>query len=282
MHNAIEARAHLRKCTGFAEACKMSDWGHVKMREYGRIGMRVGISIVPLLVAISLVAAIGEGLTGGEKALEESRRSSCLSNLKKCAQAIKIYTDDYEACLPSSAVAHSNPTESDVVTFLTAKDVWPPKHTTKPVSWAQIIYPYLQSPDSVFCPSDAPRSRISYWWKYAVDLAWRDNNMRRRQIGDYAYDSSQVVLYEHAGWHVGDAAGITNGVMINVAYLDTHVKTVVIRNGPTSYPAITDERSGLAGVRLGEPMYFNYDTTTITRCSGVANYVDPARYCDSF
>jgi hypothetical protein len=213
------------------------------------------------------------------------KTSACLSNLSRCASAVQMYMSDYEGTLPSSVLASTSPgtppTQAQVTSFLTAKgSPYPFRGTGRAVTWAQVLSRYVKRPSVVFCPSDTPRTRTSYWWKYSVDLAWR--NLGCKYEGQYPYPSSQVILYEHAGWHVGDAAGIKDGVKINVVNMDGRAAIITVRNGPTSYPPAFDERTGAAGTRLGEPMYYNYDNTTQTRHSGVADYVDPRIYSDSY
>jgi prepilin-type processing-associated H-X9-DG protein len=217
---------------------------------------------------------------------EQDRMVTCKLNIKRCVTAVMMYCNDYDDKLPSSVIAAdppgSSPTQAQVVDFLTGKGgALRPIGSTRALTWAQALDGYTDV-RSFCCPSDTPRSRVSYWWKYAADLAWRNSAIQARSLSDYNYAAIQVILYEHAGWHGGDAAGIKDGVKVNVAYIDGHVSTITVRNGPPGYPSASDERGGQAAIRLGEPMYFNYDYTTQTRHPGVADYIDPRRYTDSF
>lgn len=216
-----------------------------------------------------------------EAAKERDRATTCQNNLHQCAQALKIYIDDYEGTLPSSAIVASSPNQAQVISFLTGKgEPFPKPYGTSGPTWPQILEDWMRTTDIVFCPSDRARTRASYWWKYAIDLAWRDNTIHARKTGDYGYESDQIVFYEHAGWHTGDAAGIKNGVKINVAHLDSHVETITVVNGPTAYPPAADERTGAAGIRLGEPMYYNckVDGANPPIIHSPADFIDP-RYC---
>jgi hypothetical protein len=216
---------------------------------------------------------------------EQDKQAKCISNLRQCGIAMQMYWSDWDEALPSSVLAASSPgvppTQAQVVNFLTAKgSPYPFRGSGRAVTWAQVLSPYLRSPSAAFCPSDTPRTRTSYWWKYAIDLAWR--NLSLRYQGDYGYNTDDILLYEHTGWHTGDAAGAKDGVKINVVYMGGRAATVTIRNGPTSYPSASDERTGASAIRLGEPMYYNFDGDTGLRHPGVADYVDPRRYRDSF
>lgn len=237
------------------------------------------VDLVVLLVVLSVQTAVLYPLL--EKSKESSRSSTCQVNLEKYASALQIYCGDWDGYLPSSAIAsHSlTPTDAQVTRFLTGG---PRKasDTTTSVSLPDVLNGYFRYPDSIYCPSDLPHGKASYWMKYAIDLAWR--NLSIRKEGAYAYPSSQIIFYEHSGWHVGDAAGIKNGIQINVAYLDLHTATIVVKNGPASYPSKSDETSGASAIRLGAPMYYNYDNQTGTSHTGVADYIDPTRYSDAY
>ena len=240
--------------------------------------------VICVAATVAAQIAVVQPVIRGVK--EQDRLTTCKSNIKNCATAMAMYINDWDSKLPSSVLAAdppgSTPTQTQVINFLTAKgNPWPFKGSGKAVTWAQAMHSYV-TPSAVFCPSDTPRTRVSYWYKYAMDLAWRDPAIQARDAADYSYPATQVVFYEHTGLHTGDAGGIRDGVKINIAYMDTHIGTITVRNGPTGYPPSSDERNGAAGIRLGSPMYYNYDNTTHTRHPGVADYIDPTRYSDSF
>ncbi len=170
----------------------------------------------------------------------------------------------------------ASPTQAQVVEFLTGKGTFPQPPAAKRHTWPQILQDDLPNKSCVFCPSDANvRTRVSYWYKYANDLAWRDSTLRRRKASDYGYEHDQIAFYEHAGWHVGDAAGIKNGVKINVSYMDTHTATITVAHGPAGYTPAADERTG-ASARLGEPMYFDVRVND----PGPNTIHDPADFID--
>lgn len=243
---------------------------------------RRGFTLVELsLVIVVLAVQFAVLMPMVTKSKEDANKSTCQNNLKACANAYLMYITDWDGTLPSSGVANSNPDNAAVVKFLTAKgDPYPPETYGTGTTWPQILSFYLRDKSCIYCPSDTPQSRASYWWKYAADYAWR--NLGARYEGAYGYAQNCVLLYEHAGWHTGDAAGAKDGVMINVAYMNGHVSTVTIRNGPTSYPLAADERTGASAIRLGEPMYYNYNYDTSTYHPGVADYTNPVSYGDKF
>lgn len=212
-----------------------------------------------------------------EAAKENGRSTKCLNNLKQCAQAVRMYADDYDGTMPSSGVVAPSPTQPQVIKFLTGIGHLPHNYGTPAETWSEFLYDHMRSPDIIRCPSDRPRSRASYWYKYANDLAWRTSGLLRRKISDYGYDAQQIAFYEHAGWHSGDAAGVKNGVKINVSFVDTHVATITVVDGPTSSPPASDERTGASAIRLGLPMYYNcsVDTNGQSTEHSPGDFIDP-------
>lgn len=248
---------------------------------------RRGFTLIELAFSMALLAIIIAILMPVyERSKEEQRKSTCQNNLKECGVALQLYWNDWDAALPSSvlasAVPGNQPTGAETTSFLTALgENYPPRDGSRLVTWPQILYDHSRNKAKIlFCPMEDQHTRVSYWYKYAADLAWRNSNIRAQHEGDYAYNADQIIFYEHTGWHVGDSAGIKNGVMINVAYMDSHVGSIVVRNSRAAYPAKADERSGASAVQLGEPMYYNYSAQTNTYHPDVANYIDPRYYYD--
>lgn len=248
-------------------------------KKYGFTSVELAVIIMILIAQVAVLYPIIA------KAKEQDRQTTCQANMKECAVALLLYCNDYDATLPSSVIASATPgaqpTQSETINFLTAKGNPYPviSYGVRTKTWPQMLSANMLDNSCIYCPSDSPHTRVSYWYKYAVDLAWRNGFDKE---GEFAYNADQVIFYEHTGWHVGDAAGIKDGVKINVAYMDSHVGAIIVRNGPTAYPAAADERTGASAVRLGEPMYYNFNPDTNTRCTGTANYTDPRFYCDSF
>jgi len=222
--------------------------------------------------------------TGGH-----ASRDTCQSNLKLCAIAFQSYCADYNGMLPSSVlVSHSpkwNSKDFEVFSSVAgAVNPVPPRKRT----WPQLVHGYAKHKDIFFCPKDPTRrtvaARGSYWYKLAVDKAWYGDGCSKpcRRDVDFAFNADQMVLYERAGLHDRAYEGLRNGVRINVAFLDTHVKSVSLVN---SLPANGD-RWVTSPLGPGEPAYFNFDNKRPKDAGNpppedtAASYVDPGRYCD--
>lgn len=218
------------------------------------------------------------------RARETARKSTCQANMHQCGIAFQMYCQDYDETLPSSAVGAGNtPT-----IFITGSGTTAPMGSvTDKLSWGQIIYDYLQNKDALFCPSDSSSAgsytSLSYWWKTAANDAWLGVNSTTpcRRRGDFAYEADQIILYEHSGFHSGDAC-LKDGVMINVVFVDSHVKPVILtsttNSAATTYPTTADVTAPEAA---GEPMYYNYDATMGTALP-VGRNADATNYCDKF
>lgn len=252
---------------------------------------RHGFTVLECLIVVAILAGQWAILMPAiESAREKNRNTTCQNNLKDCGFAFCLYWNDYDSTLPSSVLASDNPkvtppTQQQVVSFMTSTGgKWPPRrYSTEPAkTWPRILRSHMRSANIIFCPSDIPDQRTSYWWKYSVDLAWRDESIEAKRESSYAFHADQIILYEHAGWHTGDAAGVKDGIKINVAFMDTHVASITVTNGPVNYPPASDECSGQSSARFGEPMYYNFDTVSNSGCSGPAAYIDPRKYCDKF
>jgi prepilin-type processing-associated H-X9-DG protein len=176
--------------------------------------------------------------------------------------------------------------KSDFLTFATVRGQLPP--SGRFVTLMQVLYPHMKIKDIIFCPSDPtdqknPKSTASYWWKVAIDKAWYgvDCPKECRKESDFGYNADQIAFYERNGWHVDQASGLRNGTRINVAYLDTHVRMVILRNATSGDPI------NCAANTNGEPMYFNFDNdqpkqtdANPPRTGNATRYVDPGRYSD--
>lgn len=210
-----------------------------------------------------------------------SRKAKCLNNLKQCAQALKMYADDYDGAMPSSYFVRESKqwNKRDSLYFCTKRGKIPSENSPRR-TWAEVLYDHMKSSDIVFCPKDEvdPESRnptTSYWYKVANDKAWYGVGCKKpcRNMTDYGYEADQLAFYERLGWHFGDTSGLKNGVKINVSYMDTHVETITIKNATSGDPI------NCAASSDGEPMYFNtrYDEKTgkSTKQKGPATYTDP-------
>jgi prepilin-type N-terminal cleavage/methylation domain-containing protein len=271
-----------------------------------------GFTLIELLVVIAIIAILAAILFPVfARAREAARKSTCQSNMKECAIALQTYWNDYDATLPCSVPASTqSTTSSDPFLYFSSRlGVVPPGIATDPcgcpVTWSQMLYNSMKSKDIMFCPSDSAdrtppagdagykdaKYTVSYWWKYAVDLAWNDPALKCQKEGDFGYNADQVIFYEHAGFHSGSAGGLKNDVQINVAYLDTHVKSISLVNSSQVATSTTLATSCRAG---GEPNYFNFDNNIAKKQAAngddasanpkganiAATYIDPRTYSD--
>lgn len=243
-----------------------------------------GFTLIELLVVIAIIAILAAILFPVfARAREAARKSTCQSNMKECALALQLYWNDYDACLPSSGIIATDGSDGSYERFASILGTIPPPRNAAATTWAEALYGHMKNKDIMFCPSDgsdhnSANSQVSYWFKWAIDKAWRDPSMKCQKEGDFAYNADQIVFYEHRGWHFGDTQGLKNGIQINVAYLDTHVRTVALQGATNDYFDSANPRAFPGKV---EPMYFNYDNTPDeTALPANRQFLDPRRYSD--
>jgi prepilin-type N-terminal cleavage/methylation domain-containing protein len=226
-----------------------------------------GFTLIELLVVIAIIAILAAILFPVfARAREAARKAKCLNNIKQCAQALKLYADDYDGTMPSSGINNATPNQTQIADFcakVSPQGTYPP--TGNPVirvSWCQYLYDHLKSQDVIFCPSDsvsapyATSSCTSYWYKYVNDWVW-SSTFKKQKIGDFGYESDQLAFFEYKGWHFGDQNGIKRGVQFNMAFMDTHVETIVLPedNSAPGTPVTNTSYTNMRG--LFEPFYFN-------------------------
>jgi len=216
------------------------------------------------------------------------RKSTCKTNLHELGIALATYCGDFDNKLPSSIlVNHSKKWNSgDFQKFATRIGHLPLAPTAKRQTYAEVIYDYIKNKDVLFCQSDPvdqndPNAPCSYYWKLAIDKSWYGEGCKKphRLIEkDFPYSADTIVLYERRGFHTGEDA-LKNDVQINVAFLDSHVSRVTLKNATSGDPA------NCAANAEGEPMYFNYNYEAdkgLPDDKTPAKWVDPAVYGDRF
>ena len=114
------------------------------------LGAMIAIPVVVFVVAVLFPIFARSGDGGG-------RRAKCLNNLKQCAQALKLYADDYNGQMPSSYFVRQSKqwSKTDSLYFCTRRGKTPSSMTSPRRTWAEALYNHLKSPDIVFCPSDS-------------------------------------------------------------------------------------------------------------------------------
>lgn len=245
------------------------------------------LDIAAPVIAVLVIAAVLYPIFLPKRCVTPARQSSCQNNLKEIGIALQLYWNDYDDCLPSSAlVRHSkNWSTKNFLAFAIKQGELPLPQGRSPQTWPEVLHDHMSNTDFMWCPAEQHKNRdhntrVSYWYKLAIDKAWYGDGCSRpcRNQKDFTYQSDQIVFYEHRGWHFSGGKGLENGVQINVVYLDSHVKTVQIQN------ATSGSSINCAANSNGSPMYFNCDTktNTILPANAPAKYVDPGRYVDKF
>jgi len=273
-----------------------------------------GFTLIELLVVIAIIAILAAILFPVfARAREAARKATCLNNLKQCAQALKMYTDDYEGTLPSSALNLGTPIATRPQAFLTQLTVdttspsdgrkFPPLSSAK-YTWPQVLYDNMKSKDICFCPSDSMDKNpttsnipvVSYWMKLAIDTAWTNG---QKKMGLYGYESDQIAFFEYKGWHFGDpSSGLKRTGQYNVSYMDTHVETISLKDDPTGFQGTVDNPGIDTPAEMTanpnyEPFYYNtyvdlatndvvISTSALTVNSPAGRCIDPGSNYDTF
>ncbi len=225
-------------------------------------------SVGSVLAVVLIVVAVGMfAFPYGYRPRNGARRSTCQSNLKQCAQALKMYCDDFNGMMPSSyLINRSNRwNRQDCIKFCTQLCSGPGSNYpgTNRVTWSQVLYDDMRNKGIMWCPSD-PVDRegrhptVSYWFKPAMDRAWYGCPKPKRKMADCGYESEQIAFFEHRGWHYQDQGGLRapHGgipVEINASFVDTHVEKITIPgSGPPNY---VTSPAGITGPY--SPFYYN-------------------------
>jgi len=246
-----------------------------------------GFTLIELLVVIAIIAILAAILFPVfARAREAARKTNCQNNIKECAVALQIYWNDYDSTLPSSAIGSTATTwdQGRYVNFATKMGQLPPPAAgSASPTWPMVLYAQMKNKDIMRCPSDSTAdTECSFYYRCIVDKAWFNGSKKE---GSFPFNSDQIVFYESAGWHFGGGTteGRVNGTQINVAYLDTHVRTVTLRDAGTT---------PLTTYGYGEPNFFNYNyednaaigtragTAAVT--GGLANGEYPSTQGDKF
>lgn len=245
-----------------------------------------GFTLIELLVVIAIIAILAAILFPVfAKAREAARKSTCQNNLKECALAIQVYWNDFDSTLPCPYLGTGGTVSTAGFVTGAGNCVLPPAVGAVRKGWAQVVYDYMKSKEIMFCPSDSvdknnAASAYSYWYKTSVADAWCGVSSASaktcppaKKEGDFAFNADQIILYESKVFHAGgitfSQCNSTNPPQINVAYLDSHVKNVTLKDYGTD-----------TWNTAGEPFYFNYDNVNAKPAK--ADNIDPRTWIDLF
>ncbi len=241
-------------------------------------------NLIAVAVVVVVVVALVYPSVRGPRPWEEQR--GCGSNLRQCAQVLKMYCDDFDDTFPSSALINHSKTwnRRDYLEFWTVlcprgRQCFP--SIDRRTTWFEVTYDYMRNKEIMFCigdpvDRDAAHPTVSYWYKLANDKAWFGVGCDgpRRQTSDYGYESDQIAFYEHSPSHYNANDGLTNGASTHAAFIDTHVEKITIANATSGNPI------NCAANRDGEPMYYNCHvdpkTGKATASKGPATLTDPS------
>jgi prepilin-type processing-associated H-X9-DG protein len=192
--------------------------------------------------------------------------------------AFKMYTDDNNGVLPSSAIKRV-----PEAVFRGAKSGTSSQNAA---TICMLLWPYEKNRQINYCPAD-PRLSVGLWifkrdissettpltipssyvMKKAVNDAWLDSKVKARKETDFNWPADQMIFYERGSFHWGNEAGDVSdpkntrklGATVNCFFFDGHVKAVRV----TQF----------------EPDYYNTDGNTGTPTRRPE--IDPRRYYDT-
>lgn len=154
-----------------------------------------GFTLIELLVTISIIAILAAILFPVfARARENARRASCQSNLKQISLGIKMYTQDYDECVPPIQINTAANTNA-----------------SNPYGWADAIQPYIKSTQLFQCPSEKWGTRstpvnpsqagagYTDYWMNAMASKTTAQGYGGVSIATFAYPSQTVLLGDGGG-----------------------------------------------------------------------------------
>ncbi len=186
---------------------------------------RRGITLTELLVVIGIVALLAAILFPVfGRVRENSRKSSCLSNLKQIGAAMLIYCQDYNDKLPHSAQA-SDPVDGGWVQGAGGAAYTFPANVAKGA-----LYPYVKNTQVYICPSDLNGKTK------ALSFSMNMICSQKRLAGATKTSQTITLMDESATLNDGnfnaracggsDQPTVIHADGANVGYLDAHAKWV--------------------------------------------------------
>ncbi len=217
---------------------------HRQQRAFTLIELLVVIAIIAILAAILFPVFA--------RARENARRASCMSNLKQIGLGMMMYVQDYDEHYAPSVIG----TYNDTSTYITGAactglpcakyNVSDGFHTSKYMSWMDVMYPYTKSVQIFQCPSQDSDTSPSYGYSRYIN-GWTLTNTPITMAAvprpsetvmfmddHYPYANYAYVFANYGGYkgyglyngvsYVGDTRFAPHMEGANVAFADGHVK----------------------------------------------------------
>ena len=211
---------------------------------------RSGFTLIELLVVIAIIAILAAILFPVfARAREAARKSSCASNLKELAIALKMYSDDYGNSMPKPLGLTGTSWNAAMAEYASrVGDVPVPSGFTGTYTYAMQISSYIKSRELFFCSSDATDSKLnsdmcSYFYRPAVVLGAING---KGNESNFEFPASQIIFFDRLGFHSGDSGkGWQAGVKLNCAFADSHVQYVASGSTVGTIPPVIVLRAAI-------------------------------------
>lgn len=168
------------------------------MKELPQSGPR-GFTLVELLVVLAVVALLaGLATPAVGWALDRTRSTACLSNLREIGLAVRQYAGDHDQQLPDLAAGRNNRSEP-----LPVMDT--------------VLQPYVTDARVFRCPADRgglyERTGTSYFWNYLPVLQEDGSKNLRLPALEFALTGAQdpsriPLVVDKEAFHRGDRSNV--------------------------------------------------------------------------